>query len=627
VAAEAQAHARPVDTAYRPDIDGLRAIAVIPVVLFHAGVSLFTGGYVGVDVFFVISGYVISKSLLSDIHQGRFSISKFYERRVRRIFPALMATFAVTWLLAWLLFLPSYFIDYSKSLFSSSLFFSNMYFWKYSGYFANGAELRPLLHTWSLSVEEQYYVVAPIALYLIARFCRSRWLMVLGPAALASLALSIWAAKNGPTANFFLLPTRAWELLLGAMLALRPPPPLPHPFLKQALGLIGVALIAAAVFLYDSGTPFPGWTALPPCLGAAALIYVGSDAKQGSQAWATRALALKPLVWVGLISYSLYLVHWPIAAFTRYVQLRDPDPPTVAFIVLLSLVLAWLSWRFVEQPFRRPAKPLPRPALLATGVAAMLVVAGFGAAGATARVAARDSGFKELAAKESGALWGEGTCFLENNPDPALWNAARCTVVDNGPETVLLWGDSYAAHYVPGFAALRAEVPYRVLQYTAAGCPPAVSSNAPARPKCSDFNRNALDVIRREHVTKVILAGRWADLQRRGLGELRSTIEALSGMGVQTYVVGQSPIFPADVQVIASRKTGVDAWPIDLDPSLNARLARLSAGARFIDPLPRLCDGEVCAFREDGRLLYADDGHFTSFGSRRAVAALLPLLR
>ncbi|MGH6971391.1 MAG: acyltransferase family protein, partial [Caulobacteraceae bacterium] len=350
------ARARAHGMAYRPDIDGLRAVAVLAVVLYHAGLRVTSGGFVGVDVFFVISGYVISKSLLGDIDGGRFSISGFYERRVRRIFPALFATMIASWVAAMALLLPSYLVDYSRSLAAAAAFASNFYFWKSSGYFANGATLRPLLHTWSLSVEEQFYIFAPLTLFLVARYFRKRWVLVLAPVALASLALSIVATRIGPTANFFLLPTRAWELILGALLALGDPPSLKASWAREVLAALGLALIAYAIFAYSPATPFPGLAALPPCLGAAMLIYVGASG--GSLA--TRFLALPPMVAVGLISYSLYLVHWPIVSFLTYWQLRAPGPDEAPAILAVSLALAALSWRFVEQPFRQARRRLTR---------------------------------------------------------------------------------------------------------------------------------------------------------------------------------------------------------------------------------------------------------------------------
>ena len=611
---------------YRPDIDGLRAIAVLSVVLYHAAVAATSGGFVGVDVFFVISGYVISKSLQADLERGHFSVMSFYERRVRRIFPAMFVMFAATWLVAFMLLLPTYFADYSQSLAASAGFVSNVYFWKASGYFANGANLRPLLHTWSLSVEEQFYLFAPLTLFAVHRWFGRRWALVLGPAAVASLALSAYAARIGPTANFFLLPTRAWELLLGAVLQLRPPAQLKARWVRELIGLAGLALIAWPVFGYTEATPFPGLTAIPPCLGAALLIYVGAN--EGSAV--TRLLSLPALVAVGLISYSVYLVHWPIISFATFYTLRAPTPWESAAIVAASLTLGALSWRFIEQPFRHKDFRPSRRALLGGALAAMAAFIALGAVGVLAKgFPGRFPAFHEEQTVGSPAgRWREGVCFLDSNPDIPKWNARACTITPAGHEMALLWGDSYAAHYVPGIEADARNIPYTVLEYTAAGCPPVLSYTAYDRPNCQRFNQNALSVIRRNNVKVVVLSARWVDQQRRGLEQLTSTLTALSRMGVRAYVIGQSPMFTTHVQVIEFRNRdmkGQKSWPMAFDPDVNAKL-RAIAGPSFVDPLPYMCRGKLCRYVQDGRLLFADEGHLSAYGSVLATPSYFPLV-
>jgi peptidoglycan/LPS O-acetylase OafA/YrhL len=608
--------------AYRPDIDGLRAVAVLAVVLYHAGFGVVSGGYVGVDVFFVISGYVISKSLFADLEGGRFSVAGFYERRVRRIFPALFATLAATSVVAVVLLLPSYLTDYARSLAAAAAFVSNLYFWKNSGYFANGADLRPLLHTWSLAVEEQFYIFAPLALAFIHRYLKARWTAALAPLVIASFALSVVAARIGPTANFFLLPMRAWELLLGAWLALARPPE-PRGLRAEALALLGVALILWPVFLYTPATPFPGVTALPPCLGTAALIYAGSSARP----WASRLISAPPMVTVGLISYSLYLVHWPIISFFTYYALRPPKPGEGAAIVAASLILAYLSWRFVEQPFRSRRFRPPRRWLLAGAGASLAAVAGLGLlCAASGGLPAR---FPQVAdrAERPKSFGAESVCFLDNNPDPSRWTASACTLTHGGPPA-LLWGDSYAAHYAAGVQAYAARIPFSVIQYTAAGCPPVLAYEAYNRPGCQPFNRHALDVIRQLDIKTVVLSARWVDLQRRGLSELKSTLNALRSLGVTTYVIGQSPMFTTDVHLIGWREgldQRLDAWPVSFDPDLNRKLAA-RVGPNFVDPIARLCQGASCPYRDQGQLLFADEGHFSTRGSVWAVGRIFPLL-
>lgn len=626
---------------YRPDVDGLRALAILPVMLFHAGVTGFTGGFVGVDIFFVISGYVIALSLHDDLEQGRFSVWRFYAKRIRRIFPALFVTVAVTAIFAYLLLLPSFFLDFSKSLLAAAVFLSNLYFWQASGYFAADAVFRPLLHTWSLSVEEQFYLFMPLATFVIYRYLGRRWLLILVPSILASLTLSAYASATAPTANFFLLPTRAWELLLGAALALGRFPPMTSRWLAEALGLIGLAMIAFAVLSFDEATAFPGLNALYPCLGTALLIYAGQERTARARPLATALLSLRPLVFIGLISYSLYLVHWPIVSFLHYRSLDQPNAGEVLAMLAASFVLATLSWRFVEQPFRRPRSAagktaITQPRLLAGGLAVMLVFAAAGGLGiAAGGFPQRMTDFVEQ--KIPGHQhWNRGRCFLDDNPDIRRWQAAACTLTDGAGEgagpAVLLWGDSFAAHYVPGIVAHAARTPARVIQYTAAGCPPILSYYSHARPRCSQFNAHALTIIKDLEIDSVILSARWTDLQSRGLDQLQGTLAQLRSLGVQVTVIGQSPQFATSVQVIAyakgSREPGSsDKWKIFFDPRINAELKRHAGAATFIDPLEALCDGPLCPYRDRGRYLYEDAEHFSVYGSGRAVAAFFPLLR
>ena len=333
---------------YRRDIDGLRAVAVLPVVLFHFGVSAIPGGFTGVDIFFVISGYLISGSLLDDLDRGQFSIARFYWRRARRILPALVFVILLTCIAAWFILLPSDLHEFSLSVIAASTFWSNIYFWKTTNYFSIDAELRPLLHTWSLSVEEQYYIFAPILMFLIYRYLGKRWLLVLVPIIVGSFVLAIMATSLAPTAGFYLLPTRMWELMLGAVLMLRRPPAIGNRLSMELLGLAGFGLVAYGFLTISESDPFPGYNALFPCIGTALLIYVGQAPPTADMpaTIATRILQFSPFVWIGLISYSLYLVHWPINSFVHYLSLQNVGVPTVIAMMIGSLALATFSWKY-----------------------------------------------------------------------------------------------------------------------------------------------------------------------------------------------------------------------------------------------------------------------------------------
>jgi peptidoglycan/LPS O-acetylase OafA/YrhL len=330
---------------YRAEIDGLRALAVVPVILFHAGFKLFSGGFVGVDVFFVISGYLITTILIEDVENKQFSIVNFYERRARRILPALFFVILCCIPFAWMWMDAFDFKDFSQSLVAVSLFASNIFFWRQSEYFAAAAENKPLLHTWSLAVEEQYYVVFPVFLFLAWRYGKNRvfWMIVVFAA--ISLALSEWGWRNKAAANFYLAPTRAWELLAGSIAS----------FIVQergirknnALALSGLAAIVISIFAYDKNTPFPSIYALVPVLGTVLLVlYADKDT------FTAKLLSAKFVVGIGLISYSAYLWHQPIFAFARIRSTQEATFEVMLSLSALAIVLAWITWRYVEQPFR-----------------------------------------------------------------------------------------------------------------------------------------------------------------------------------------------------------------------------------------------------------------------------------
>ncbi len=336
---------------YRREIDGLRALAVLPVIFFHAGFETFGGGFVGVDVFFVISGYLITSVILIEVQAGTFSLIRFYERRVRRILPALFFVVALCIPFAWFLLLPSDMKEFSKSVLSVALYVSNHYFASVSGYFDTTAELKPLLHTWSLALEEQYYVIFPLVIVAMSRLTRRVVIYMLASIAVISLALSYAGAYSNPTGAFFLLPSRGWELLIGAFVAyilLYTNVANASRSVMQLASLLGLGLIVFAVFVFDKNTPFPSLYALVPTFGTALLIlYARPTTHIG------KLLGSKAFVSVGLISYSAYLLHHPIFSFVRHGSSGEPSAMVLLLLIMLNFILAYGSWRYVEQPFRR----------------------------------------------------------------------------------------------------------------------------------------------------------------------------------------------------------------------------------------------------------------------------------
>ena len=364
---------------YRPEIDGLRAIAVAAVILFHAGFALFSGGFVGVDVFFVISGFLITSIIVEELKTGRFSVLRFYERRARRILPALFMVMAACIPFAYRLLSPDDLKDFAQSLAAICLFASNVLFWGESGYFDTQAELKPLLHTWSLAVEEQFYVVFPLLLMAAWRLGRGVLLSLIGAIAVVSLFLSVDEVRNFPSAAFYLLPSRAWQLLVGALASFvadrwqaadvrQSAVRLAH----EAVGWGGMAMIVLALFLFDERTPFPGLNAALPTLGTALVLLGASDRTSVG-----RMLAWRPLVGLGLISYSAYLWHQPLFAFTKHALLADLPTDLAIVLCAATIVLACLSWRYIEQPFRDRSL-ISRGAVFALSAVGMAAFVGLG---------------------------------------------------------------------------------------------------------------------------------------------------------------------------------------------------------------------------------------------------------
>ncbi len=453
---------------YRPEIDGLRAVAVVPVILFHAGFSTFSGGFVGVDVFFVISGYLITTIILSEMEQGTFALVNFYERRARRILPALFLVMFVSLPFAWLWLMPSDMKDFSQSLLAVSSFLSNILFWRESGYWDAASQLKPLLHTWSLAVEEQYYVFFPLFLIIMWRYTK-RWILfsfmlVAG----ISLATAQWGAYHQPSATFYLLPTRGWELAIGAGIAfyflyrkktIRTL--LSHKSVDEMLGLIGFLMIGYAIFAFDEKIPFPSLYALAPTIGTGLIILFSS-----AQTIIGRLLSTKPLVAVGLVSYSAYLWHQPLLVFARHRALNEPSKFTYAILAFLSIPLAYLSWRYVEKPFRTKGvfnrKSIFTYSIIGSGIFITIGLIGHLTNGFDGR-----SSNSQLSASliDQKLKVNHG---LSETCEGKFTLQVDCRT-DDKPE-ILVWGDSFAMHLVQGIMASKPDA--KIIQMTKSVCGP-----------------------------------------------------------------------------------------------------------------------------------------------------------
>jgi peptidoglycan/LPS O-acetylase OafA/YrhL len=614
---------------YRPELDGLRAIAVLAVVLHHLWPERVPGGFVGVDVFFVLSGFLITGIVAREARDGRFSIATFYERRVRRLFPALFVVLAATLAASWFLLLPSDAVATFRAGIGTLLFASNVVFWKSlaAGYFAADAKLNPLLHTWSLGVEEQFYLLFPILLLVaLAKF--PRWAnAALAGALLASLAASEWLVRAHPVAVFFLSPFRAWELLMGALLALDAVAPLRSPAMREALGVAGLAAIFVATFAYTPATPFPGLSALLPVAGTAAVIH----ATTGPSTRVARSLQLKPLVYVGLISYSLYLWHWPLIVLARFASGMAPSAGMAWGLFGASLALAALSHRFVEQPFRRPRQVSRRVVFRASALAGgvLLATSAWAMAGGANRARFDAATLRFDAARHASI------------PFVACDRAADwCRLGDaTANPTVFLWGDSHLLAWAP---ALDRELAARGIAAHMAidsACPPIAGAESAVMPGCLPLNARAEQFIRAHPaLDRVVLFANWnAYLGRPSAlaqpelapAQLRATVAALDAPGRQVLVVGPVPVYAEDVPLALALGRGRggtlgktrEAHEREQHAFYGLVPALQAAGATVVDPAAWICPPQ-CAVARAGTALYRDDEHLSQGGAMAYAAGL-----
>lgn len=509
---------------YRPEVDGLRAVSVLAVIAFHAGFGC-PGGYVGVDVFFVISGYLITSLIQKDLSAGTFSLADFWVRRFRRIIPAVSLMVLGVLAAGNFVLLPDDFKSLGSSALAQTLFVSNMYFWKNTGYFARAAETEPLLHTWSLAVEEQFYLGFPLLMWVLRRGSRARVIAVLSLIAGLSFAASVYGAYRHPVATFFLLPTRAWELLAGSLVALVQPAGDPvrqstRPrWSAELASWIGAGLILTAIFGFDNDTVFPGAAAVVPVMGAA--LYIAANTNQLTSLG--RGLALRPLVFIGLLSYSLYLWHWPVIVFVRYIHDEvEPSRSSMAGTLLISFCLAVLAWRFVEEPIRRKRILAGTPRLIAATtacLATLLVVAGCVVH------------FKGLPDRLPGD-WKIFNAYprahisdYRSGHPPLLGTQAA-----SDRPVFLVWGDSHAGVMLPAFDEAAREFGVSGVTASRGGLAPIPGVSISWAPELREWNARVLEFIKSRRIPHVFLAARWSQF--------------IEGSSPYDISIGQSPSLP-----------------------------------------------------------------------------------
>jgi peptidoglycan/LPS O-acetylase OafA/YrhL len=645
---------------HRPDIDGLRAIAILSVLGFHAFGRLLPGGFVGVDIFFVISGYLISGILLRGLQQDNFSFSKFYARRVRRIFPALALVLSVTWIAGWYAQLPDEYARLGKHIATGASFISNIALWKEAGYFDQSGQLKPLLHLWSLGVEEQFYLIWPLSLFVAWKRKINLLAMILA-VLLASFILNVTRVSAHEASTFYLPTTRFWELLLGAVyahrqtfrstLTSRTEPSTFHRLLAKAdptgdlrrnlAASIGLLLIAGSVLCLHSNMMFPGWWAVPPTLGSVLLIVGGPDA------WINRhVLASRPMVLIGLISYPLYLWHWPLLSFDIIVAPESATPFVRILLLIVAIALAWLTYQIVERPIRSNPSLIPVALPLAAIVAAIGVVGFLSFRGSIPPRSGNYDLEKIIQAANEVAFPGPELKEIDAAPTPLRRQGKN-------PKTVLFIGDSFIEQYYPRIDWLLRSNPEgteSVVFASSGGCPPIPKVEEVHHAACVGLVGRAVLFANDPDVNTIVIGANWigyfVEVDRRysyysidrgqkeellpgsrgselALAELQSMITRFIGEGKIVYLVLQSPNDDAlDPRQMIGKRWGSASFRINvplirrdaMTRPMRPIVSRLRAiaeatGARIIDPIGYLCGTYCPAITSDGVPIYRDEGH------------------
>jgi len=622
----------------------LRALAVLSVIGFHFAAPRMFGGFVGVDMFFVISGFLITGIIQREMREGAFSFAGFYERRLRRLLPPLYVMIALMAIPSFLVLLTSERLDFFRSAAAAVTFASNIFFWSQSGYFDHAALDKPLLHTWSLAVEEQFYLVLPPVVWMVLRFAKGARpalpiaLLAIGA---VSLALCIWLTLTGRSESaFFMSAPRAWEFLIGAALTLDGVPVLRDRRLQHVLRGVAVVLILVPVFTYQQGPDFPGYRALLPCLGAALFIWSGT----GIPNRVRHPLSfLGILRFVGQISYSLYLWHWPLFTFARFLKpglVLTLGDKTVLFA--LTVALSYLSWRWIELPFRgRMWIATRRGAFQWAGTASALLLAGLAwgmlssrATSDSDRSAAQLDGYN---AYNYQPLYRFGNCFA-----PASGTLDEsCIAPAAGKTNVLLWGDSYAAHYVHGLNNNAGTDDLHILQATQPACMPTFDAVAPGQAPCRGLASQMQAYFQDHKPDLVILSADWLEYARpprfdRMIADLDVTIARLNASGIRVVLLGPALQFKSRLPSMLARAEvrGLEIHADDvvlpdifaLDRMMQAALPAHD-GISYVSVLDAVCPARQCPLTtESGVPLSWDHAHLTAEGSVLVTAKILPKL-
>jgi peptidoglycan/LPS O-acetylase OafA/YrhL len=626
---------------YRREIDGLRAIAVLPVIFFHAGFDLFKGGFVGIDVFFVISGYLITTIILSELDQGKFSIVHFYEQRTRRIMPALFFVMLICLPFAWAWLLPSDLKQFSQSLIAVCVFASNIFFWRNTDYFDAEAEIKPLLHTWSLAIEMQFYILLPIFLILFWKFGKRLILVLLVVIFISSLGLADWASDTKPVAAFFLLPTRGWELLIGSFAAFylcRSKVNNKSSSKNELGGWLGIAMIVFAIFSYSKAIPIPGFYTLLPTLGTLLVILFATQ-----KTTLGKFLSNKFFVSIGLISYSAYLWHQPLFAFARHRFLTEPSHNVFLFLTLFSLFLASLSWKFIELPFRNKLL-FSRTIIFSYTLIGTFILMSFGLFGYFTDgklIKNKNSSLVDETEMRVKANYGLSISCNADDNDPS-----NCST-SNEPE-ILLWGDSFAMHLAQGMVASNPNI--KMIQKTVSACGPFLeiaqinrTYSRLAAEKCILSNNNVLSYLQNTSSIKyvvlsspfesvindesIVLTKEGKVLMGKNIAHkaMKDTIRTIQELGKIPVVFSPTPQNGENLGGCLKKATLFRENYSVCDFNFSEALFRQSNVWNFLKKIESdvivvnladfLCSENICNASKEGIFIYNDRGHLSQEGS------------
>ncbi len=662
---------------YRREIDGLRALAVLPVIFFHAGFQAFSGGFIGVDVFFVISGYLITSIILTEKTSGKFTLINFYERRARRILPALFFIMLVCLPFSWLWLLPSDLNDFSKSLIVVPIFSSNFLFVNQSGYFDTAIELKPLIHTWSLAVEEQYYLLFPIFISFLWYKCWPWAARIIFVVALISLIFSNWGAHNYPTATFYLLPTRIWELFIGSLVALylfnHNQNLLSERKTSSVLGIVGLLLIVFSIITFDEGTPFPSLYALTPTIGTALIILFSSQNE-----WVGKWLGNKLFVGLGLISYSAYLWHQPLFAFARIRSFSVPTTGLLLSLSLLAIFLAYLSWKYVEKPFRDKNKFSQKQIFIFSLIGSLFFIGlgitgninkGFGQRFTVPQSIADDLAGKNKNQSQNLRIMNCFKNFKKNSPE-----IDTCFLGDpKGKNSeIAVFGDSHAISLLPAFDLIGKKIRKSIAHIGLGGCPSlldvwVLKGNFDTG-VCKKLAQRQLTYVKDHEIKKVFLTSRWTiytdgnyegkklfhlalnrddsldkSTSRKAFEQgLNKTIQAYRDLGAEVYIVAQVPqqlrstkeiyyaMYDSNFSDVKKsefiRKYSVPIYKHTALQSYTRRLFDAHASRneiKLINLDSIFCDNARCIFGTAKQPYYVDADHLSIFGSNLTIPKII----